>query len=265
VIIDLNADVGEGLEDSLVLPFLTSANVACGLHAGGPRVMDETVAQALAHGVRVGAHPGYADRENFGRVQVEMPAEDVERLVLYQLGALDAFVRPRGEPLTHVKPHGALYHAAGEFPDVARAIAEAVRRFRPALILVGQAGSMLLEAGRDAGLPVAAEGFADRRYQSDGTLVPRTRPGALLTDPEEAAEQALSIARGGTVLSEDGSRVEVHAQTICLHGDTPHAPAIARRVREVLRQQGIGVAPLERVLRDRQPPESPGASPSRHV
>ena len=265
MIIDLNADVGEGLEDSLVLPFLTSANVACGLHAGGPSVMDETVAQALTHGVRVGAHPGYADRENFGRVQIEMPAEEVERLVLYQIGALDAFVRPRGEPLTHVKPHGALYHAAGEFPDVARAIAEAVRRFRPTMILVGQAGSMLLEAGRDAGLPVAAEAFADRRYQADGTLVPRTRAGALLTDPEEAAEQVLSIVRGGTILTEDGSRVEVRAQTICLHGDTPNAPAIARRVREVLRQQGIVVAPLERVLRDRTPAESPAASPIRHV
>jgi UPF0271 protein len=265
VIIDLNADVGEGLEDSLVLPFLTSANVACGLHAGGPSVMDQTVAQALTHGVRVGAHPGYADRENFGRVLIEMPAEEVERLVLYQIGALDAFVRTRGEPLTHVKPHGALYHAAGEFPDVARAIAEAVRRFRPTTILVGQAGSMLLEAGRDAGLPVAAEGFADRRYQADGSLVPRTRPGALLTDPEEAAEQVLSIVRGGTVLTEDGSRVEVRAQTICLHGDTPNAPAIARRVREVLRQQGIVVAPLERVLRDRPPADSPAASPIRHV
>jgi len=265
VTIDLNADVGEGLEDSLVLPFLTSANVACGLHAGGPNVMDQTVALALTHGVRVGAHPGYADRENFGRVLIEMPAEEVERLVLYQLGALDAFVRSRGESLAHVKPHGALYHAAGEFPDVARAIAEAVRRFRPSLILVGQAGSMLLEAGRDAGLSVAAEGFADRRYQADGTLVPRTRPEALLTDPEDAAEQALSIARDGAVVAEDGSRLEVRAQTICLHGDTPGAPAIARRVRERLRQEGIAVAALERVLRDRPRAEASASSPTRHV
>lgn len=263
--IDVNADVGEGLEDSLVLPFLTSANVACGLHAGGPNVMDETVAQALAHGVRVGAHPGYADREHFGRVQIEMPAEDVERLVLYQIGALDAFVRSRGEPLTHVKPHGALYHAAGEFPDVARSIVEAVRRYRPTLILVGQAGSMLLGAGRDAGLPVAAEAFADRRYQADGNLVPRGRPGALLTDPEEAAEQALSIARDGAVTAQDGSRLEVRAQTICLHGDTPGAPAIARRVREMLRQQGIVVAPLDRVLRERSRADEPSPSPARHV
>jgi UPF0271 protein len=194
-----------------------------------------------------------------------MPAEEVEQLVLYQIGALDAFVRSRGEALTHVKPHGALYHAAGEFPDIARAIAEAVRRFRTTLVLIGQAGSMLLEAGRDAGLPVAAEGFADRRYQADGSLVARGRPGAVLVDPEEAAAQALSIAREGIVVAEDGSRVEVHAQTICVHGDTAGAPAIARRVREVLQQQGIGVAPLDRVLRERAVSESPTPSPSRHV
>jgi UPF0271 protein len=261
VTIDLNADVGEGMDDTQVLPFITSANVACGFHAGDPTTMDETVAQALAHGVRVGAHPGYADKENFGRATIDMPAEVVERLVLYQIGALDAFVRSRGAQLSHVKPHGALYHDAGQFPDVARAITEAVRRFRATLVLVGQAGSMLLEAGRDAGLTVAAEGFADRRYQADGSLVPRGRPGALLDDPEQAAAQALSIARDGAVTAEDGSRLEVRAQTICVHGDTPSAPAIARRIREVLRQEGIAVAPLEKLPRERRTagvsPESP--------
>src|SRR5215472_5154114 len=265
VTIDLNADVGEGLEDSLVLPFLTSANVACGLHAGGPNVMDQTVALALTHGVRVGAHPGYADRENFGRVLIEMPAEEVERLVLYQLGALDAFVRSRGESLAHVKPHGALYHAAGEFPDVARAIAEAVRRYRSTLILFGQAGSMLLEAGREAGLPVAAEAFADRRYQADGSLVPRARPDALWTDPESAAAQALSIVRDGAVTAVDGSRVSVEARTICIHGDTPGAPAIARRIREVLQQEGVTVAPLDRRTRHRPPATAQPSSSPRHA
>jgi 5-oxoprolinase (ATP-hydrolysing) subunit A len=244
VSIDFNADVGEGMPDEEILPFLTSANVACGLHAGDANTMDETVALAVAHEVAIGAHPGYADRENFGRVIIEMPAADVERLVLYQLGALDAFVRVRGAVMTHVKPHGALYHAAGEYPDVARAIAEAVRRFRSALILVGKSGSMLIEAGRDAGLSVAREAFADRRYQADGNLVPRGRPGAVLTDPHQAAEQAVSIARDGVVRAEDGSAVAVHADTICIHGDTERAPTIARRIRERLHEESIEVAPM---------------------
>jgi UPF0271 protein len=178
--IDLNADVGEGMDDAALLPFVTSANVACGMHAGDPTVMDQTVALALSHGVRVGAHPGYPDRQHFGRASVEISAEAVEDLVLYQVAALDGFVRSRGGTLTHVKPHGALYHSGAEFPDVARAIAEGVRRFRTSLVLVGAAGSMLIEAGRDAGLAVAEEAFADRRYRRDGSLVPRgearTRP-----------------------------------------------------------------------------------------
>jgi 5-oxoprolinase (ATP-hydrolysing) subunit A len=244
VSIDFNADVGEGMADRELLPFLTSANVACGLHAGNANTMDETVGLALAHGVAIGAHPGYADRENFGRVIVEMPAGDVERLVLYQLGALDAFVRLRGAVMTHVKPHGALYHAAGEYPDVARAVAEAVRRYRSTLVLVSKSGSMLIEAGRDSGLSVAQEAFADRRYQADGNLVPRGRPGALLTDPHEAAEQAVSIARDGFVRAEDGSRVAVVADTICIHSDTEGAPAIARLIRERLKQETIDVAPM---------------------
>lgn len=242
--VDLNADVGEGMDDREILPYVTSVNVACGLHAGDPSVMDETVALALAQGVRVGAHPGYPDRENFGRVALEMHADAIEKLVLYQIAALDGFVHSRGGELTHVKPHGALYHRGAEFPDVARAIAEGVRRFRPNLLLVGPAGSMLLEAGRDAGLPVAAEAFADRKYLSDGNLVPRGREGAVLTDPEEAAEQALLLSRDGVAVAAGGSRIRVQADTICLHGDTPGAARIARRVRERLEQAGIAIAPL---------------------
>lgn len=243
--IDLNADVGEGMDDGELLSSVTSANVACGFHAGDPATMDETVALALARGVRVGAHPGYPDRENFGRVAIDMPADAIESLVLYQVGALAAMVRSRGGTLAHVKPHGALYHRAGEFPDVARAIAEGVRRARPGLILVGAAGSMLLEAGREAGLPVAAEGFADRRYQPDGSLVPRSRPDALLTDPDAAAAQAVSLARDGFATASDGSRVALRVDTICLHGDTPGAAAIARRVVERLKQDGVRIAPLD--------------------
>jgi UPF0271 protein len=245
VAIDINADVGEGMADDELFPFVTSANVACGFHAGDPTTMDETVTRALARGVRVGAHPGHADKANFGRIAVELPAEAVERLVLYQVAALDGFVRSRGGKLAHVKPHGALYHQGLEFPDVARAIAEGVRRFDPSLVLVGAAGSLLLEAALEAGLPVAGEGFADRRYRPDGTLVSRKDPDALLCDPDEAAEQAVHLARDGWVTASDGSRVALRPDTICLHGDTPGAVSIARRVRERLAAEGIAVAPLE--------------------
>jgi UPF0271 protein len=240
--VDLNADVGEGMDDAALLPFLTSANVACGFHAGDPTVMDATVEQALARGVRVGAHPGYPDRENFGRIRMDLPAAAIERLVLYQIAALEGFVRSRGARLTHVKPHGALYHAAAQSWDVARAIAAGVLRAGADLVVVAQPGTKLLDTAREAGLPVAAEAFADRRYRSDGTLVPRTEPDALLTDPEEAAGQALSLARDRFVVARDGSRIPVEADTICVHGDTPGALEIARRIRERFHREGIAVS-----------------------
>jgi UPF0271 protein len=243
--VDLNADVGEGMDDAELLPYVTSANVACGVHAGDPTTMDQTVLTALSRGVRVGAHPGYPDRANFGRVFIEMSADDIENLIVYQVGALAGFVRSRGGTLTHVKPHGALYHSAGEFPDVARAIAEGVRRVGTDLVLVGAAGSLLIGAGEDAGLAIAEEAFADRRYRSDGTLVPRGEPGALLLDPDEAAEQAVGLARDGVAVAQDGTRVTVRADTICLHGDTPGAVEIAKRIHERFRDAGIRIAPIE--------------------
>src|SRR5215470_14522348 len=183
------------MDDAALLPFVTSANVACGLHAGDPSVMDGTVTMPLSRGVRVGANPDRPDPEHFGRQPMEMSGDAVENLVLYQISALDGFVRSRGGTLTHVKPHGALYHAGAQFPDVARAIAEGVRRFRTGLVLVGAAGSMLIEAGREAGLAVAEEAFADRRYRRDGSIVSRSEAGAVITDPDQAAEQAVLIAR----------------------------------------------------------------------
>jgi UPF0271 protein len=243
--IDLNADLGEGMDDEAILPFLTSANVACGMHAGGPAMMERTVALSLARGVQVGAHPGYADRANFGRLDVDLSLDEVESLVLYQIGALDAFVRARGGRLFHVKAHGALYNRAAKDAGLARAIASAVRRFSAELVLVGLAGSRLIEAAREAGLPAAGEAFADRRYQPDGSLVPRSKPGAVLEDPAEAAEQALLLAREGAVIASDGSRLRIRAQTLCLHGDTPGATKIARAVRERLAQAGVEVAALK--------------------
>lgn len=242
--IDLNADLGEGMDDGAILPFLTSANVACGMHAGDPDAMDKTVALALGRGVQLGAHPGYADRKNFGRISVEMAGTSVQNLVLYQVAALEGFVRDRGGALHHVKPHGALYNSAAESLELALSIAEGVRRFRSDLVLVGLAGSKLIEAGRRAGLNVAAEAFADRRYLPNGTLVPRSRPGALLEDPQQAAAQAIGIARDGIAIAEDGSRIPIRADTLCLHGDTPGARAIAEAIRTQLEREGIRVAAM---------------------
>ena len=240
--VDLNADVGEGMDDAAILPFLTSANVACGLHAGGPEVIDRTVALAAGRGVRVGAHPGYDDRANFGRTDQQLTAQQVRALVLYQLGAIDAIARARSVRLAHVKAHGALYNRAAKDAALARAIAEAVRDFRADLVLVGLAGSLQLDAAREVGLEAVGEAFADRRYLPDGSLMPRSRPGSVLHDPAQAAEQALRIVRDRNVLASDGSRLAVDAQTLCLHGDTPGAPAIARAVRDALESAGVRVA-----------------------
>jgi 5-oxoprolinase (ATP-hydrolysing) subunit A len=241
---DLNADLGEGMDDAAILPFLTSANVACGLHAGGPLTMDRTVALALERGVRVGAHPSYADRENFGRTAQHLSPAEVRALVLYQVAALDGLVRARGGSLSHVKAHGALYNQAAKDAELARAVADAVRAFRRDLLLVGLAGSLQMEMGRAAGLNVAGEAFADRRYLPDGSLMPRSLQGAVLDDPEEVAAQALSIAREGFALASDGSRVRIDAQTLCLHGDTPGAVRLAEAVRGRLQSAGVEIAPL---------------------
>ena len=245
--IDLNADLGEGgMDDAAIMPFITSANIACAMHAGDPETMDRTVALALSHGLQIGAHPGYADRLNFGRIPVSMSLAGVEDLVLYQIAALNGFVQSHGGILSHVKPHGALYNQAAEDLELARAIAKGVLRLRPSIILVGLAGSHLIRAGREVGLPVAEEAFADRRYLPDARLAPRSQAGAVLHDPQEAAAQALLIAKQGAVIAADGSKIRLRADTICVHGDTPGARAIASAVRQRLESAGIPVAPLAR-------------------
>jgi UPF0271 protein len=205
--------------------------------------MDRTVALALERGVRIGAHPGYPDRENFGRTDMQLAPGELHSLVLYQLGALDALVRARGGALSHVKAHGALYNRAARDRALARAFAEAVRAFREDLVVVGLAGSVQLEEARNAGLPAAGEAFADRRYLPDGSLMPRAQPGSVLHDPAEVAEQALAIVRDGSVVASDGSRVAVSAQTLCLHGDTKGAVELARAIRAALEGAGVEIAP----------------------
>ncbi len=248
--IDLNADVGESYgawtmgADALLMPSITSANVACGAHAGDPLTMARTVALALEHGVVIGAHPGYPDRDGFGRRELPMEPDELEASLVAQLGAFSAICRAQGAQLTHVKPHGALYHRAARDSDLAAIIAQAIALVSGELVLVGLVGSAMLEAGRAAGLTVASEAFADRTYEADGTLRSRRLPGALVTDPTHAASQALSIARDGRVTLDDGSTIEVRADTICIHGDTPDAPLIAASVRQALEDAGIEVLAL---------------------
>ncbi len=234
--IDLNADLGEGMgDDDALLGLVTSANVACGFHAGDARSMRDTVRAAARHGVAVGAHPSYPDRAGFGREPQRLPLDDVHADVVYQVGALLALCRAEGVALVHVKPHGALYNQAAQDPELSLAIARAVRSVSADLVLVGLAASEAMRRAADsAGLRFAAEAFADRRYAADGTLVPRSVPGAVLDDPAAVAAQAVELARAG------------RADTLCLHGDTPGALANARAVRAALAQAGVDVRPLRR-------------------
>ena len=246
--IDLNADVGEsygpwamGSDDALI-PLVTSVNVACGAHAGDPATILRTVALAAEHGVTVGAHPGYPDLAGFGRRDLAMSPDDLRASLVVQIGAVLAAARVAGVAVRHVKPHGALYNRSARDPEIAAVVARSVAELDPGLVLVGSAGSGSLAAGREAGLAVLAEGFADRRYEPDGSLRSRTLAGALL-GPDEAAAQAISIVRDGRVAASDGSVVAVRADTLCIHGDSPGAAAIARAVRSALEGAGIAVAP----------------------
>ncbi len=248
--IDLNADVGESLgpwpmgNDAALIPLVTSVNIACGFHAGDPRTIERTVALAVASGAAIGAHPGYPDLTGFGRRDLAMAPDDLEAAIIYQVGALAAFARAAGAELRQVKAHGALYNRAAVDPETAAAVARAVRRCSADLVLVGLAGSVMLRAGLDAGLRVAAEAFPDRAYESDGTLRSRTLPGAVLTDSAVIADRAVDMARDGVVAAVDGSSVPLRVETICLHGDTPGAADHARAVRRALAAAGIEVRSL---------------------
>lgn len=251
--VDLNADVGEAFgawsmgDDAGILACVSSANVACGFHAGDPQVMDRTVALCARLGIAVGAHPGYFDLRGFGRRPLAADPAEVEADVLYQVGALAAFARAHGAPLVHVKPHGALYNQAAGDEALARAVARAVARAGRDLVLVGLSSSSLMRRAAEAeGLRFAAEAFADRRYEADGSLQSRQLEGAVLTDSRAVAAQALSIVRDGFAIAADASRVPLRADTLCLHGDTPGAALNARHVRASLAAAGIRIAPLSR-------------------
>lgn len=253
--IDLNCDMGElpeaiagGTQESL-MPYLTSVNVACGGHAGDRATMRVTVEQALRHGLAIGAHPGYPDPANFGRLELDMPTAQLADSIARQVSELAEVAAQSRASLVHVKPHGALYNQAAAKPDLARAIVEGVSRVDRNLILVGLAGSRMLDVFRDAGFAVAAEGFCDRAYEPDGSLRPRRFGDALIRDPEQAAAQALRMARTGKVIAWNGAEVAVEPATLCIHGDTPGANGIAEAVARALRANGVQLAPLHRTIR----------------
>jgi UPF0271 protein len=229
--IDLNADAGEGFEDEGLALFVTSFSIACGGHAGDERTMRDTLRLAGSSGLAAGAHPSFPDRARFGRVELPAEPAEIEAFVARQVATLFRLGREEDVPIAHVKPHGALYHAAARDSEIAAAVARAVRQVDAGLAVTCAPGSALLSAAREAGLATLVEGFADRAYQADGTLVPRDRPGALLTDPATAARQAVALATRGDL------------DTLCLHSDTPGAALLARAVRDALLAAGVDLRP----------------------
>ena len=245
--IDLNADVGEGLgpwpmgADEALIPIVSSVNIACGAHAGDPLTIRRTVRLALASGAALGAHPGYPDLVGFGRRELAMPTDELAASVLFQVAAVAGMARSEGGVLRHVKPHGALYHRLATDREAAAAVVASIASLDAGLAIVGPPGSVLLAEAAAAGLAAVAEGFADRAYEPDGRLRSRALPGALLGDPAGAAAQAVSIARDGRVATTDGSVIPMPVATLCVHSDTPGAPAIAAAVRAALAGAGIDI------------------------
>jgi UPF0271 protein len=252
--IDLNSDLGESFgpwrmgQDEALMPSITSANIACGFHAGDPTVMRRTIGLAKQHGVAVGAHPGFPDLAGFGRRDMHISTGEVEDLVLYQVAALAGVAAAEGVRLQHVKAHGALYNMAARDAALAGAIARAVAAFDPTLILLGLPNSPLLTEGEKAGLRVAAEIFADRTYEADGSLTSRRIAGSVIHDPAHVVARAVAMVTTGRVTATNGAIIRLSAQTLCLHGDTPGAADLAKRVRAELESAGVRVAPLATTL-----------------
>lgn len=252
---DLNSDLGEGYgawrmgDDAAMLAIVSSANVACGFHAGDPLTILATLREAAARGVSVGAHVSYPDRVGFGRRKMDVTPAELTADVIYQIGALQGLATAAGTRVTYVKPHGALYNTIAENAAQADAVIAAIRAVDPTLILMGLAGASILGRARDAGLSVVAEAFADRGYTAAGALVSRREPGAVLHDPEEVAQRMVRLATEGVVTTADGSLLRLDAQSICVHGDNPAAVEMARRIRDRLVAEGVTIAPFHKAAR----------------
>jgi 5-oxoprolinase (ATP-hydrolysing) subunit A len=248
--IDINCDLGEGFgvyqaaPEAEIFPLISSANIACGFHAGDPQVMRRSVELAVKHGVAIGAHPGTPDLGGFGRRAIELSRSELENLLIYQIGALEAFCQVAGTHIGHVKPHGWLYNAAAREARMADTIAQTLKTMNPSWVLYGLAGSQLIRAAQEAGIPCAQEAFIDRTYQPDGSLTDRRVAGSLITEPAVAAQQALDLVVKGRVKTEDGGEVQIAAGTLCLHGDNPAVLPILVHVRECLSQNHWQICPL---------------------
>ncbi len=252
--VDLNADVGESFGnyecgmDSEVIRYITSANIACGFHASDPLIMKKTVSMAKENGAAIGAHPGYQDLVGFGRRNMAVSPAEVKAMVQYQIGALNAFCNAAQVHLKHVKPHGAMYNMAAKDEALATAIAQGIMEVNPELILLGLSQSLLISAAEKIGLRTASEVFADRAYQSDGTLVPRSREGAIIHDEDLAVRRCVRMVKEGVVTSIDGKDIPIKADSICLHGDGEKAVIFARRIHEELLREGVEVTAIEEVI-----------------
>lgn len=251
--VDLNCDLGESFGaykigmDEEVLPYITSANVACGFHASDPLVMEETVKLAAKTRAAVGAHPGFPDLMGFGRRNLNVSPAEVKAYVMYQVGALAAFCKAEGLAMQHVKPHGAMYNMAGKDYALARAVCEGIREVDDSLILLALSGSCMLKAAEDAGLRAAREVFADRAYEEDGSLVARTKPGAMITDEELAVFRVVRMVKEGKVESVTGKDIPIRADSVCVHGDGEKAVAFVRRIHAALLAEGVEIVPLSRL------------------
>lgn len=249
--VDLNSDLGEsfgrytlGMDDQ-ILPVISSANVACGFHASDPVVMEKTVKLAKASGVAVGARPGYPDLMGFGRRSMVISPDEARAYILYQLGALYAFLRPLGMEMQHVKPHGAFYNMAAKDYELSRAICQAVKDFDPHLILLGLSGSQHIRAAEDVGLRAVSEVFADRAYEEDGTLVNRKKPGAKITDEDEAIRRVVRMVKEGKVTAISGRDIPIRAESICVHGDGEKSLLLSKRIRAAMEAEGVAVLPMK--------------------
>jgi 5-oxoprolinase (ATP-hydrolysing) subunit A len=245
--IDLNCDLGESFGaykigmDKEVLPFVTSANIACGFHAGDPIVMEKTVEMCLEQGVRVGAHPGFPDLSGFGRRKMSLTPIEVKDSVMYQIGALKAFCDAKGVRLYHVKPHGAMYNMAAKDSKLAMAVCQAIKEVDDSLVLMALSGSEMIRAAKEMGISYASEVFADRAYQRDGSLVPRSQTGAVIEEEEEAVKRVVRMVREGKVVTKDGKEIPIQADSVCVHGDGVKALEFVKKIRKSLGEEGIEV------------------------